>query len=106
MGSESDDRCQLVMAGLRELREWIDKSVCDSNELVDTPSVEKPDDGCRVVRPLTVRAKGRPQFKRKVSRVDVAVRRKKEAVRKQLCQPKGFATSPRTAEDHHSTGSG
>lgn len=31
MGSESYDRCQVAKVALRELREWIDKSVYDSN---------------------------------------------------------------------------
>lgn len=78
MGSESDDRCQLVMIGLRELRERIDKSVCDNNEPIDTPSVEKLDhDGCGVISPVAIRAKRRPPFKRKVSRIDAVVRPKK-----------------------------
>lgn len=44
MGVESDHRCYVVMAWLHELRERIDKSVCDSNDLVDTQSVAKPRD--------------------------------------------------------------
>lgn len=40
-----------------ELREQINKSVCDRNKPVDTPSMEKPDhDDCRVLSPVAVRA--------------------------------------------------
>lgn len=32
MGAESDDTCHVVMIGLHELGDRIDKSVCDNNE--------------------------------------------------------------------------
>lgn len=91
MGSESNDRCNVVMAALRELRERIEKFVCESNELVDTPSSEKLDhDGCRVLSHVAVHAKGRLPFKRTVSRVDVTVWRKKESVRRKHVSRKGL----------------
>lgn len=57
------------------MRDSIDKSVYNSNELADTPSMPKLNE---------VRTRGRPAFKRKVSRVDAAIRWKKETIRKKI----------------------
>lgn len=96
---ESDERCHVVMAGCT--RERIDKFVCDSNK----PSVAKPsDDDCRVLSPIDVHAKGRPPFKQKVSKVDVAVQRKKKSVKEKLYQQqKGVATPPEQQRNTTST---
>lgn len=73
------------MTGLYELRNRIDKSVCSNNDPADTPSMAKlNEDDCRMLSPIAIRRKGRPPFKRKVSRVDVAIRWKKETIRKNL----------------------
>lgn len=74
-GTKSDDTCWVVIRGLSELRERIDNSVCGRNEPVDPPSMEKPsEDGCWILSPVAVHAKDRSSFKRKVSRVEVAVK--------------------------------
>lgn len=81
MGSKSDNRCQLVMTGLGELRERIGKSLCDTNEPIDTLSVEARRwlPGCK---PSRCSGEWEATVKWKGSRVDVAPRRKKESVRK------------------------
>lgn len=81
MQVESNDRCHVVMAGLRER---IEKSVCDSKEPTDSFQAKPSDDDYRVLSSVAVRVKGRQPFKRKVSGIDVAVKRKKEYVRKRV----------------------
>lgn len=80
MGANSDDRCEVVMRGLSELRERIDKSVCESSEKADPQSTAKPSKGdCRILSPVVVRRKGR-----KVERVEAEMKRKNEFVRKKV----------------------
>lgn len=70
---------------LIELRNRIDKSVYESNEQADPPSIAKPsDDDCRIFSPIPIRGKGHPPFEREVSGVEVVAERKKESVRKQV----------------------
>lgn len=41
LGAESNDWCRVVTTGLHELKDRIDKFICNSNEPADTPSVAK-----------------------------------------------------------------
>lgn len=75
MRAESNDKCNVIMIALCELRDKIDKFVCYSNEPADTLAVTKlKDDDCRILSIILVRAKGRLPFKRNISRIDIAVR--------------------------------
>lgn len=63
----------------------IDKSICESNEQADPQSIAKPsDDDNRICSRIAIRGRGRPPFEGEVSRVEVAVERKKETVRKKV----------------------
>lgn len=75
----------IIVDILIELRNRIDKSVYESNEQADPPSIAKPsDDDCRIFSPIPIRGKGHPPFEREVSGVEVVAERKKESVRKQV----------------------
>lgn len=53
MEAKSDNKCRVVMTGLCELKDRIDKFICDSIELADAPSMVKPSkDDCWRLSPL------------------------------------------------------
>lgn len=85
MGDESNDKYQLIMRGMCELRDKIDKSVFVSYEPADTPSVANPSEDYRwMLSPVVVLCKMLATFKIKVSRFDAAVRRKNKSVGKEV----------------------
>lgn len=70
------------MNALDEVMERVLKGerICASSQPPREASTSMPSLGeSRVLSPRTVRSKGRPPFKRKVSKVDEAIRKKKEA---------------------------
>lgn len=68
MGAQSVEKCDVVIGGLSELRDKIDKSICESNEPADPPSIAKPEGDNMILSPVATHGKGRPPFKIKVSR--------------------------------------
>lgn len=73
LGSELEDKCAIIMDGLDELMERVMKgnSICASTQPTHEESMSTPSLGeSLVLSPMAVRSKGRPPFKRKVSRFD------------------------------------
>lgn len=80
-GAESEDKCVVILNALDELIERVSKgeAVCASSQPpIDVSQTLSSLGESRVLSPVVVRSKGRPPFKRKVSKVDEAVRNKKE----------------------------
>lgn len=89
VGAETEDNCELLMGVLEEWKEKIVKrgSICASNVPADSPSqIPRSFEESRVTSPQAVHRKGRAPFKRKMSRVEQVIRRKKETAKK-VTQP-------------------
>lgn len=104
LGAESEDKCVVILNGLDELMERVSKgeAVCASSQPPVDVSQTLPSLGqSRVLSLVAVRSKGRPPFKRKVSKVDEAVRKKKEGrhkPRQKKLDSRDLATSLRGNE--------
>lgn len=105
IGAESEDKCIIVMNALDGVMERVSKGETKSasSQPPREASTTIPSLGeSRVLSPTAVRSKGRPPFKRKVSKVDEAIRKKKEGTSKaRLKKPDmGGLSSDISAEDH------
>lgn len=85
IGAETEDNCLLLMGAIEEWKEKIVKrgSICASNVVGDSPpKIPQSFDESRITSSKAVRRKGHAPFKRKMSRVDLAIKRKKDSTKK------------------------
>lgn len=67
------------------MRDRFDKSIYESYEPGDSPSIAKPSEGeSKILSPIALRAKGRPPFLRQSIYVEVLVKRKNKSIKKKV----------------------
>ncbi|KAA8525807.1 hypothetical protein F0562_007662 [Nyssa sinensis] len=89
MASESEDKFNLVMTWIAEMKNNLkhEEGICGSNQTTSKVSTENnsvgehhgiSNESKNILTPLAVRSKGRPPFKRKQSKVEQIVKKRKE----------------------------